>query len=38
VHVPGADQTYPYMAHSEYVWLAGHESPDAVLAFDPRQG
>jgi Xaa-Pro aminopeptidase len=39
VHVPGgADQTYPYMAHSEYVWLAGHESPDSVLAFDPREG
>jgi Xaa-Pro aminopeptidase len=39
VHIPGgADQTYPYMAHSEYVWLAGHESPDSVLAFDPRQG
>jgi Xaa-Pro aminopeptidase len=39
IHVPGgADQTYPYMAHGEYVWLAGHESPDSVLAFDPRQG
>jgi Xaa-Pro aminopeptidase len=39
VHIPGgADQTYPYMAHSEYVWLAGHESPDSVLAFDPREG
>jgi Xaa-Pro aminopeptidase len=39
VHIPGgADQTYPYMAHSEYVWLSGHESPDSVLAFDPREG
>jgi len=39
VHVRGgADLTYPYMAHSEYVWLAGHESPDSVLAFDPREG
>jgi Xaa-Pro aminopeptidase len=26
------------MAHSEYVWLSGHESPDSVLAFDPREG
>ena len=34
----GADQTYPYLAHCEYVWLAGHESPDSVLAFDPRAG
>lgn len=34
----GADATYPYMAHAEYVWLAGHETPDSVLAFDPREG
>ena len=39
LHIPGgADQTYPYMAHSDYLWLAGHESADSVLAFDPRQG
>src|SRR2546423_5487314 len=39
IHVPGgADMTYPYMSHAEYVWLAGHESPDSVLAFDPRDG
>lgn len=39
IHVPGgADLTYPYMAHSEYFWLAGHETPDSVLAFDPRAG
>jgi len=39
VHIPGgADQTYPFMAHAEYVWLAGHEAPDSVLAFDPRDG
>src|SRR5262249_37807756 len=39
IHVPGgADLTYPYMAHTEYVWLAGHESPDSVLAYDPRAG
>lgn len=34
----GADQTYPYLAHAEYLWLAGHETPDSVLAFDPREG
>src|SRR5262245_15841079 len=39
IGVPGgADLTYPFMAHTEYVWLAGHEIPDAVLAFDPRAG
>lgn len=39
IPVPGgADQTYPFLAHAEYVWLAGHEVPDAVLAFDPREG
>ncbi len=39
IAVPGgADQTYPYLAHAEYFWLAGHESADAVLAFDPRAG
>src|SRR5215813_2138440 len=39
IGVPGgADLTYPFMAHTEYVWLAGHESPDSVLAFDPRDG
>ena len=34
----GADQTYPFLAHPEYLWLAGHEVVDAVLAFDPRDG
>src|SRR5262249_20069146 len=39
IGVPGgADLTYPFMAHTEYVWLAGHEIADAVLAFDPRDG
>lgn len=39
IGVPGgADQTYPYFAHAEYLWLAGHEVADAVLAFDPRDG
>lgn len=39
VAIPGgADQTYPFLAHSEYLWLAGHETPESVLAFDPREG
>lgn len=39
ISVPGgADQTYPFMAHAEYFWLAGHETPDSVLVFDPRAG
>lgn len=39
VPVPGgADQTYPFLAHTEYVWLAANECPGAVLAFDPREG
>jgi len=39
IGVPGgADLTFPYMAHTEYVWLAGHEVAGAVLAFDPRTG
>ena len=39
ISVPGgADQTFPYVAHSEYFWLADHETPDSVLAFDPRAG
>src|SRR5215471_11221337 len=39
IGVPGgADLTYPFMAHTEYVWLTGHEVAGAVLAFDPRSG
>ncbi|HXS82181.1 MAG TPA: aminopeptidase P family protein [Methylomirabilota bacterium] len=39
IGVPGgADLTFPFMAHTEYVWLAGHEVAGAVLAFDPRSG
>ncbi|HEX5631998.1 MAG TPA: aminopeptidase P N-terminal domain-containing protein [Gemmatimonadales bacterium] len=34
----GADATYPFLAHPEYLWLSGHEVVDAVLAFDPREG
>src|SRR5262245_11487268 len=39
IGVPGgADLTYPFMAHTEYVWLAGHEIAGAVLAVDPGSG
>ena len=34
----GADQTFPYYAHAEYVWLAGRETIGGVVAFDPRDG
>lgn len=34
----GSDQTYPFRSHAEYFYLAGGESPGAVLAFDPRDG
>jgi Xaa-Pro aminopeptidase len=37
--VPGrADRTYRFYSHSEYLYLAGRERPDAVLAFDPEEG
>lgn len=34
----GADQTYPFLAHPEYLWLTGHAHIGAVLAFDARSG
>ena len=34
----GSDQTYPFRAHAEYVYLNGEEVVDGVLAFDPRDG
>ncbi len=34
----GADQTYPFLAHAEYFWLADRECPGAVVAFDPKEG
>ncbi len=34
----GTDQTYPFRAHSEYVYLAGLDSPGGVVAFDSRRG
>ena len=39
ISVPGgADQTYPFLAHAEYVWIAGREVAGAVTAFDPQEG
>lgn len=32
------DQTYPFRAHAEYLYLAGLECPGGMLAFDPAQG
>jgi Xaa-Pro aminopeptidase len=34
----GADQTYPYLPHNEYLWLADRRRPGSVLAFDPHEG
>jgi Xaa-Pro aminopeptidase len=39
VFVPGhQDQTYPFRAHAEYIWLADREKPGCILAYDPREG
>jgi Xaa-Pro aminopeptidase len=39
VPVPGrADRTYPFYAHSEYLYLTDRERPEAVLAYDPGAG
>lgn len=32
------DQTYPFIAHAEYYYLAGLECPGGVLAYDPAEG
>jgi Xaa-Pro aminopeptidase len=34
----GADQTYPFIAHAEYFWLADVECVGGVMAFDPKSG
>ena len=31
------DQTYPFRAHSEYVYVADLDTPGAVVAYDPRR-
>lgn len=37
--IPGrADLTYPFVAHSEYLWLTDRDQPGGVIAFDPDQG
>jgi Xaa-Pro aminopeptidase len=37
--VPGrGDRTYPYRAHSEYLYLTDRERPGGVLAFAPDEG
>lgn len=39
IHRPGRDDlTYPFQAHSEYVYLTDRNRPDGVLAFDPAEG
>src|SRR5215207_2441038 len=39
IPVPGrGDRTYPYRAHSEYLYLTDRERPGGVLAFDPGAG
>jgi Xaa-Pro aminopeptidase len=39
IQVPGrADRTYPFRAHSEYLYLTDRERPGGVLAFDPSEG
>src|SRR3954453_10063902 len=39
IPVPGrGDRTYPFRAHSEYLYLTDRERPRGVLAFDPSEG
>jgi Xaa-Pro aminopeptidase len=39
IPVPGrGDRTYPFHAHSEYLYLTDRERPGGVLAFDPGEG
>jgi Xaa-Pro aminopeptidase len=39
IPVPGrGDRTYPFRAHSEYLYLTDRERPSGVLAFDPHEG
>jgi Xaa-Pro aminopeptidase len=39
IAVPGrGDRTYPFRAHSEYLYLTDRERPRGVLAFDPAEG
>jgi Xaa-Pro aminopeptidase len=39
IPVPGrGDRTYPFRAHSEYLYLADRERPGSVLAYAPADG
>jgi len=39
IPVPGrGDRTYPFRAHSEYLYLADRERPGGVLAYAPAHG
>jgi hypothetical protein len=39
IPVPGrGDRTYPFRAHSEYLYLTERERPGGVLAFDSGEG
>jgi Xaa-Pro aminopeptidase len=39
IPVPGrGDRTYPFRAHSEYLYLTDRERPGGVLAFDTHEG
>jgi Xaa-Pro aminopeptidase len=39
ITVPGrGDRTYPFRAHSEYLYLADRERPGGVLAYAPADG
>lgn len=39
IPVPGgADQTYPFISHSDYFYLTDRETIGGVLAFDPKEG
>jgi Xaa-Pro aminopeptidase len=39
IPVPGrGDRSYPFRAHSEYLYLADRERPGGVLAYEPADG
>ncbi len=39
IGIPGGmDQTYPFLAHSEYFYLTDEECEGGVVAFDPKSG
>jgi Xaa-Pro aminopeptidase len=39
IGIPGrGDVTYPFRAHSEYLYLTDRDRPSGVLAFDPQDG